>query len=384
MNDASGPQAIVIGGSVGGLFTAHALRATGWRVKVFEQSPSELDSRGGGVVLQSPIVHAFAFGHVPVPRDAGVDSIDRIYLDESDRIVQRFHMPQTQTAWNVIYTALKRALPADVVFTGETFERLEQDDARVTAHFASGRIEHADLLVGADGGRSRVRAQLLPDVQPDYAGYVAWRGLVDEHELPEPVLRVLRDRFTFQQGDAHLFLTYLVPGRDGAVEPGKRRVNWVWYRRLAHDRLPALFLAQDGTQRDGSLPPGAMRDDNRLELVDAGRRLLAPTLAALVDATRAPFAQAILDLEVERMVFGRAVLLGDAACLVRPHTAAGVAKAADNAVGLADALRDVAPGAAERTAFDAALSRWERTQRRINASLSELGISLGTRIMGPA
>ena len=378
MNDVSRPRALVIGGSVGGLFTATALRAAGWHVSVFEQSPSELDSRGGGIVLQPPIVRAFAFGGVPMPGDTGVDSSERIYLDEGDRIVQQMRMPQTQTAWNVIYTALKRALPAGVVHAGETFERLDSDGARVTAHFASGRVEHADLLVGADGGRSGVRAQLLPDTQPTYAGYVAWRGLVDEHDLPDQVLRVLRNRFTFQQGDAHLFLTYLVPGRDGTVEPGKRRVNWVWYRRLSYDKLPELFRSRDGTQRDGSLPPGAMRDDHRSELVDAARNLLAPTLAALVDATHAPFAQAIRDLVVERMVFGRAVLLGDAACLVRPHTAAGVAKAADNAVGLAEAMQAFARG----TAFDAALSRWERDQQKINASLSALGISLGTRIMG--
>ena len=379
MNDASGPQAIVIGGSVGGLFTANALRAVGWGVKVFEQSTGELDSRGGGIVLQPPIIRAFAFGGVRVPDDAGVDSIDRIYLDENGSIVQRFHMPQAQTAWNVIYRALKHALPADVIHAGESFERLEQDGARVTAHFASGRVEQADLLVGADGGRSSVRAQLLPAAQPDYAGYVAWRGLVDEHELPEHVLRTLRNRFTFQQGDAHQFLTYLVPGRDGAIESGKRRVNWVWYRRLAHDRLPALFVAQDGTQRNGSLPPGTMRDDDRFELTYEARRLLAPPLAALVDATRAPFAQAIQDLAAEKMVFGRAALLGDAACLVRPHTAAGVAKAADNAVALADALSD----SAHPATFEAALSRWERAQRQANASLSELGISLGARIMEP-
>ncbi|KWF05335.1 FAD binding domain-containing protein [Burkholderia pseudomultivorans] len=378
MSSVSSPLAVVIGGSVGGLFAATALRAAGWRVKVFEQSPNDLDSRGGGIVLQAPIERAFAFGGVPLPRDAGVDSVDRIYLDEDDRIVQRLYMPQTQTAWNVIYTALKRALPADVVHAGVSFERFTREGDDVIAHFADGRAERADLLVGADGGRSNVRAQLLPDVRPAYAGYVAWRGLVDERLLPDTVLRVLRDRFTFQQGDAHLFLTYLVPGRDGAIEPGKRRVNWVWYRRLAPDRLPPLFLAQDGTQRDGSLPPGAMRDDNRLELVDAGRRLLAPTLAALVEATHAPFAQSILDLAVDRMAFGRAVLIGDAACLVRPHTAAGVAKAAENAVGLAEALRGVVRG----TAFDAALSRWEAVQLATNASLSELGISLGTRIMG--
>nr|WP_269113223.1 FAD-dependent monooxygenase [Burkholderia cepacia] len=83
---------------------------------------------------------------------------------------------------------------------------------------------------------------------------------------------------------------------------------------------------------------------------------------------------------MERMAFGRTVLLGDAACLVRPHTAAGVAKAAENAVGLAEALRGVVHG----PAFDAALAGWESRQLATNASLSDLGISLGTRIMGRA
>ena len=353
MEHGSGRKVVIAGGSVGGLFAATALRAAGWDVRVFEQSPHELDSRGGGIVLQPPIERAFAFGGVPLPRESGVDSVDRIYVDTHDRIVQRIAMPQTQTAWNVIYTALKRALPAGIIHAGDAFERFERHGERIVAHFASGHAETADLLIGADGGRSTVRAQLLPDVRPAYAGYVAWRGLVDERALPEQVLYLLRDRFTFQQGDRHLFLTYLVPGAGGAVEPGERRVNWVWYRRLAAERLPSLFLARDGTQRDGSLPPGAMRDDNRAELVDAADRMLAPTLAALVDATRAPFAQAILDLAVERMAFGRAVLLGDAACMVRPHTAAGVAKAADDAVALALALRDVAPGSAFDTGWPA-------------------------------
>ncbi|MEB2543410.1 FAD binding domain-containing protein [Burkholderia cenocepacia] len=380
MEHGAGRKAVIAGGSVGGLFAATALRAAGWDVRVFEQSPHALDSRGGGIVLQPPIERAFAFGGVPLPREASVDSIDRIYVDAHDRIVQRFAMPQTQTGWNVIYTALKRALPAGVIHAGDAFERFEPDGERIVAHFASGRAEIADLLIGADGGRSTVRAQLLPDVRPTYAGYVAWRGLVDERTLPEQVLVLLRERFTFQQGDRHLFLTYLVPGADGTIEPGKRRVNWVWYRRLASDRMPSLFVARDGTQRDGSLPPGAMHDDHRAELVDAADRMLAPTLAALVDATTAPFAQAILDLAVERMAFGRAVLLGDAACIVRPHTAAGVAKAAVDAVGLAEAVRKVTRGAA----FDAALAGWDARQRAASASIAARGIALGARLMGAA
>ncbi|WP_224024196.1 NAD(P)-binding protein, partial [Burkholderia vietnamiensis] len=64
MERASGRKAVIVGGSVGGLFAATALRARGWHVRVFEQSARELDSRGGGIVLQPPIERAFAFGGV--------------------------------------------------------------------------------------------------------------------------------------------------------------------------------------------------------------------------------------------------------------------------------------------------------------------------------
>lgn len=140
MDDASHKRAIIIGGSLSGLFTATALRATGWDVNVFEQSPNELDSRGGGIVLQPDVLEAFRFAGVEMPAHPGVDSGDRIYLDQHDRIVEQFYMPQTQTSWSLLYSALRRALPADVVHSGERFTRFEQNSNIITAHFNSGRV----------------------------------------------------------------------------------------------------------------------------------------------------------------------------------------------------------------------------------------------------
>jgi 2-polyprenyl-6-methoxyphenol hydroxylase-like FAD-dependent oxidoreductase len=375
MNDAGQRSATVIGGSLSGLFTATALRTIGWKVNVFEQSPNELDSRGGGIVLQPDVLEAFRFSRVKLPVRPGVDSGDRIYLDRDDRIIEQFYMPQTQTSWSLIYNTLKRALPEDMIHAGERFTHLEETNGTVKSHFASGRVEEAQLLVGADGARSTVRAQLLPGLHPTYAGYVAWRGLVEEQDLPARAADVLRDRFAFQQGDTHLILVYLVPGENGATEVGKRRWNWVWYRSMSSEELKALMMDRFGRQRTTSLPPGTTKESNIAELRAAASQLLAPTLQVLVNATSEPFVQAILDLRVERMVFGRTVLLGDSAYVPRPHTAGSTAKAAANAVSLAIGLSNGGDHLAT------ALARWDLQQKQLGIGMSELGISLGNRIM---
>ncbi len=85
----------------------------------------------------------------------------------------------------------------------------------------------ADLVVGADGAGSTLRRTLLPDVGPSYSGYVAWRGLCGEADLPSRVAETLAGAFAFFTDPEPApfptqILSYLVPGLDGALEPGKR------------------------------------------------------------------------------------------------------------------------------------------------------------------
>src|SRR6266849_4654697 len=93
-------------------------------------------------------------------------------------------------------------------------------EMRVVAHFDGGRTEPCDLLVGADGPASSVRQQLLPEVVAEYAGYVAWRGVVPEAEHPE-LSREFEGRFTFFQAPRTHILCYLIPGLGGGVTPGQ-------------------------------------------------------------------------------------------------------------------------------------------------------------------
>ena len=97
------PRALIIGGSLGGLLAANTLRTIGWRVDVFERSPHTLDSRGGGIVLQPDVLHAFHFAGIRPVGALGVASGDRIYLDRAGNVVRRDHQPQTQTSWNMLH-----------------------------------------------------------------------------------------------------------------------------------------------------------------------------------------------------------------------------------------------------------------------------------------
>ncbi|ACC74778.1 FAD binding domain-containing protein [Paraburkholderia phymatum] len=372
------PRAVVIGGSLGGLFAATSLRAAGWHVEVFESSPNQLDTRGGGIVLQPDVLQAARYAGAALPSPAGVRSGERIYLDRGDNIVERLDMPQTQTAWSLLYRAMKDALPAQSLHAGETFVDFEQDGDEVVARFESGRAERGDLLIGADGIRSTLRQRLLPDVTPAYAGYVAWRGLVPEQALPAPAADMLRERFAFQHGDGHSALAYLIPGERDETRVGERRWNWVWYRRYSEDVLTRLLVDRYGMARTGSLPPGMMKQADIDRLRNDAQAELGPTFRALVDSTADPFMQPIVDLRAPRMVFGRALLIGDAAAVPRPHTAGSTAKAAANAHSLALAL-DLANGSG--LSIDERLARWEALQVQRSKQMTDLGISLGKRLM---
>lgn len=377
-------KAIVIGGSLGGLFAATLLRRQGWEVAIHERSPGTLDGRGGGVVLQPEVREVFARLRLAQPSE--VRSRDRVVFrpDGSER--SRQHAPQAQTSWSALWTALRGQVPDDVHHQGSALSAIEQDADGVTASFADGTTERADLLVGADGNGSTVRRLLWPEAEPSYAGYFAWRGLVAEDDMPLPAREGLHGDFAFANapGGSHI-LGYLVPGADGSVAEGHRLYNWVWYRTGDRARLRDVMTDAGGRDRGWSIPEGRLDPRHMGPLRAEAEAILPPPFASILRATEAPFAQAIRDLTVETMVRGRVVLLGDAAFIPRPHTAASTSKAAANALALAEALSDPAAPWAEQAA---ALEGWDLRQlmlgRRLYRAGSEIGDNLMFRTTAPA
>ncbi|MCK4130284.1 hypothetical protein HI802_21710 (plasmid) [Ralstonia solanacearum] len=151
------PRALVIGGSLGGLFAGNLLRRIGWHVDLYERSAHDLDSRGGGIVLQPDVVEVFRRTGVDLgAMDLGVGSVHRAVLRPDGSIRSRHFAPQTQTSWSLIYTTLRAAFGDAHYHQAKTLARIEQNPpaGTVTAHFTDGSSETADLLIGADGGNS--------------------------------------------------------------------------------------------------------------------------------------------------------------------------------------------------------------------------------------
>lgn len=366
-------RAIVIGGSLGGLFAGTLLRSIGWSVNIYERSPNSLASRGGGIVLQPEIIQAFNRAKVDYQLPFGVVAYERLYLERDGSIAQKMLMRQTQTSWNLIYNTLLRHFPAEHYYQGKQLTDIQQHKEEVTAIFADGTKATGDLLVGADGAGSTVRQKLIPNYNPIYAGYVAYRGLVEETELDKETANLLTERFVFQQIPNSHILQYLIPGKNESILPGERRFNWVWYVNYDEaNELPNLLTDKNGIHHNYSIAPGAIAPSVEKQMRDYAGKVLAQPFQKLISATKEPFIQSVLDLGVSQMAFGRIALIGDAAFIPRPHTASGVSKGTVNAMTLADALL------ANNHDVSKALNTWETDQLRFGMYLKDVGQSLGS------
>jgi 2-polyprenyl-6-methoxyphenol hydroxylase-like FAD-dependent oxidoreductase len=352
-------RAVVVGGSMAGLFAALLLRRAGWDAHVYERVGVELSARGAGIVTHPELIAALAAVGLHPGEDLGVFIEERRTLDRSGSVVGRHHCPQTATSWNRLFQMLRDALPADRYHLGKELAHIETHPDRAVVRFADGAGAEAELVVGADGFRSTVRQQFLPEVKPVYAGYVAWRGLVDESALPPAAHRDLFPYFAFCLPPGEQMLGYPVAGPDNDLRPGRRRYNFVWYRPADEaGELQRLLTDETGRTHVMSIPPPLITRASVAEMRAHAEQALAPQFRELVSVTEQPFLQPIYDLESPRMAFSRVALIGDAAFVARPHVGGGVAKAAQDAMALADALaaEDDVPSAlgrfeAERTAM---------------------------------
>ncbi len=347
-------RALVIGGSVGGLFAALLLRQAGWVVEVFERVAAPLAGRGAGIVTHPQLWRILERLGLDPHHGFGIPVAERLTLAQDGSVAGRRDFPQTMTSWDRLFRMLRAALPSECYTKGADLCRIEQQAGAVRAYFANGRVTEGEVLVGADGFRSTVRDVLLGGIAPQYAGYVAWRGLVPEAAMP-PASAMLFDTFGFCLPPGEQILGYPVAGEDNDLRPGHRRYNIVWYRPADEaTALPDLLTDEAGHTHHLSIPPPLIRPAVVVAMRADAARILAPAFAQAVAAIPQPFLQPVYDLESPRMAVGRVALLGDSAFLVRPHVGAGVTKAAEDAACLAEVLASAADVAEALAQYEAA------------------------------
>jgi 2,6-dihydroxypyridine 3-monooxygenase len=358
------PRVAVVGGSLGGLTAALVLADIGCDVAVFERSVAALEARGAGIAVLDETVRWFA-EKTSVDPDSLCSSTSYIrFLNPAGETVHEHAHRYRFSSWNTIYRALLAQLPAEQYHLGHEVIGLEQAQEAVELVMASGRRCTAELVVAADGITSQTRARLLPTVAPRYAGYVAWRGTMPEARLSPATFVSLSDAITYQVLPHSHILVYPIPGPSGSLLPGERLMNFVWYRNVSEGAdLRDLMTDRLGHTRAVSLPPGAARREFIQRMRADATELLAPVIAEAVLGVPEPFVQAVFDIEVPRMAHGRICLVGDAAFAVRPHAAAGTAKAAADCWELAEQL------VAHRGAVRPAVTEWERRQLRMGREL---------------
>ena len=346
---------LVIGGSLGGLLVANMLHRAGHDVQVLEKVTASLDGRGAGIVTHKPLMVALARCGLTIDSSLGVAIKERVVLGKDGAVIAQADMAQVLTSWSRLYALLRSACDSARYIQGAAVLQVSQSTSGVTVHCEDGRVFEADLAIASDGIRSVVRSQYLPEVQAQYAGYVAWRGVCDESVLSKRTLGSVFDTFGFGLPPGEQLIGYPVAGAGNAIARGQRRYNYVWYRPANDEVLRGLMTDADGTYFPQGISPNKVAWQHVAGARQAACELLAPQFAEMLEKTAQPFLQPIYDCASPQMAFGRVALMGDAAFVARPHVGMGVTKAAEDAMALTDCM-------ATHGATPAALQAFERVR----------------------
>jgi len=364
-------RAIIIGGSMSGLFSAAFLRQIGWRAEVYERSLVELVGRGAGITTHPELLEALEKSGAGT-RDLGVEVEKRITLDRDGRVIAEKHLPQILTSWDRLQRLMRGTIDERDYHLGHTFERVEQDGSGVLVHFVGGKRERADLLIGGDGIRSSVREHVAPEVQPIYSGYYIWRGAPEEADLTDETRASVFPYFAFFLPERQQVIGYPIAGLNNDLRVGHRRYNFIWYRVADARELRAMCVDERGRQHEHSVPPPLIRKDLIAQMRAQAQAIMPPQFLDCL-ANMRPFFTPIYDFSTPRLAFGRVALVGDAASSARPHMGFGMAKAGGDAQALAAAL-------GSHDDVDAGLAAYNKARQPMGERIMLHGRKLGTHL----
>ena len=328
-----------MGGGIGGLTAAIALRRKGVDVEVLEQAP-ELAAVGASLQLGPNALRlADALGLLPAMRETGVltpavelrrwdDDTVLLRTELGPPMEEHFGAPQLDFFRPDLHAVLTRHVPASALRLGARVVRLEQDAAAVSVLLDDGTAVGADAAVAADGLGSPLRNQLTGIDDPVFSGTVVYRGIVPAEDVAD--LDLPRTN-----------VYWLGPNRHGVS-------YWLSARRL----LAATVAVRDAEWSRESWTLEVPAEEAVAHVEDRSLRLRERLRRSRTMLRGAVYVRPPLD----RWAYGRVALLGDAAHAMAPFQAQGAAQAIEDAFVLAECVAD------EPDDIPAALERYERVR----------------------
>ena len=334
------PSATIIGGSMAGLFAATSLSKKGWDISVHEKVPVPLSGRGAGIATYDELAD-LVFKATNNNNVLGTTAKSRVSLDINGNIINSYDYPQVYTSWQYLFSILREQISNDDYFMGDDCIKIEQNEDKAIAFFDNGKKKETDLIIVANGIKSELRTYVDNKAYPQYAGYVGWRGVVNEEEISKKSLETLSNYFIVVLPYNQQIASYPIAGEGkNPFKIGERRINWIWYKPVPQTSLQEILLGKSGQQFEDGIPPNEIREEIVNDLFKDAEEKLPPQLVELVKITKQPLIQPIFDLQSIKMKNGRVVTIGDAAFTARPHVGMGVTKAAMDAFTLSEYLED--------------------------------------------
>ncbi|STY28581.1 monooxygenase, FAD-binding [Legionella wadsworthii] len=341
----------IIGGSVAGCALALLLKDK-YSISVFERA-YDLKSRGAGITLSIELLNDLINKNLI---DADILShkftVRHFFCQDSEnpvygKLLWKQSISMASLHWDTLFTNFRKRIPDSIYHSGikvSNVQLFDQKPGQIT--LSSGETHSFDLIVFADGVQSLGR-QLISHTQPQYSGYVAWRGTLDFSLIKNN--NFFNEQVYYYCYEKGHLLTYPV------YHHRTNKLNWVFYEKITLQDLECL----------GSTTLNDFSKTAKEHLHQLAISHLPVAAAQIILDTPSPFLQKIDDVCTSRFVAQGALLLGDASYILRPHVGNGASLAIQDALHLSKLLT-------EYNDFQKAIELWEKESLPKRISMYEL------------
>ncbi|KAH8809425.1 hypothetical protein F5884DRAFT_404050 [Xylogone sp. PMI_703] len=378
----------IVGGSLSGLIHGVALKRQRHKVQIFERSSTSLVSTQGAGLNAGRDVQRFMqeFDRTGLPYYLSPPSAQ--IMNSDGKVTRNMESDQKSTDWSTLYYRLRanfdglqtgycEAPPKNegdgpaLYMDGYSVTSVKYEHGLLTVEFydldgSTGSV-NADLVIAADGPGSTVRQSMAPEAERKYVGYCGWRGTVPEEKISEETKTAYHESSTLCAIQKSYFISYLIPGESGDLQPGSRQYNWAWFRQYSEDssELQDVLTDKDGKKHRYTLPIGKIQEKAMEQQKVRASELLPSCATELISKTENVFIQAITDVVSPKATFfdGKVLLVGDALATFPPITGLGTNQAARQALSLLDVL-----------AGQSSLEEWERNALEYAQATRALGM----------